>query len=170
MNIPIIKIRRSWDRLIFIMEIPYIGERRSLYWTRPLVYLPTFVHRCVKLRVQCERHNMFTPGNWLAPIQYVILPDHQRERLRPIRFKVLKVNDVWFVSVNSFAIIWLGLYWWHSLTILAECLCWKEAVRISWHFMKGGRGFSIWPDLWNAKSVIQLNGILTGVYIARECF
>ena len=33
---PIVKIRRSPDRLIFIMEIPYL-KSRSLYWDRALV-------------------------------------------------------------------------------------------------------------------------------------
>ena len=36
LGIPMLKIRRSRDRLIFNMEIPYL-ERRSLYWTGPAV-------------------------------------------------------------------------------------------------------------------------------------
>ena len=40
-GIPIIKIRRSRDRLIFIMEISYL-ERPSLYWDRALDISGTF--------------------------------------------------------------------------------------------------------------------------------
>ena len=44
-GIPIIKIRRPHDRLIFMMEIPYL-ERPSLYWNRTL-YIPCNRHTCL---------------------------------------------------------------------------------------------------------------------------
>ena len=37
LGISIIKIRRSWDRLIFIMGISYTSKMTSLYWDRPLL-------------------------------------------------------------------------------------------------------------------------------------
>ena len=54
-GIPIIKIRRSWDRLIFIIGIPIL-VRGHFIWGRPIGFFPeTAVRSWRNHYIQCQR-------------------------------------------------------------------------------------------------------------------
>ena len=57
-GIPIIKIRRSHDSLIFITEIPYL-ERSSLYWDGPWLLEPW---GCRQYNIYHVRYTVFHPS------------------------------------------------------------------------------------------------------------
>ena len=55
MKIPMLKIRRSRDRLIFNMGTPYTGKMTYLYWDGPVEMVSTFVDIRTQINFQILR-------------------------------------------------------------------------------------------------------------------